>query len=341
MTDYRLSETYDYDWVFCKDKDEVNRFVEFYKSKYPNSFIDIGDYDGGPYPLKVYYAGGGVCIQKGALSISGPYIHNALLRGFSVDKYIKNFRYLDRETEHYNRICRIKYKRFTLYETVKKFVKENNYNVLLHFPHSSLEIPQSCYDDCCRTKDEIDFLAKEMADINLPTLYEKWDFEKIEAKYSRLYVDVEKYQDDDKETMAKYGNGWIYEKDMYGNNLHMKNEKFVKEADKYYKQYHKNLTDACVRLSNDKPLIIFDMHSFSEQQANVFEKGPYPDFNIGFNKSDKNDDIITLVEEWIIGHELSFSENFPYSGSISIDESIKTKHKVYSIMIELNKRVYL
>ena len=73
-----------------------------------------------------------------------------------------------------------------------------------------------------------------MSDVWLLEYFKDWNYEKIIAPYSRLYVDVEKYWDEDKELMAKHGMGAIYTKDIYGKDLHIKSNKFISEAKAYY-----------------------------------------------------------------------------------------------------------
>lgn len=223
---------------------------------------------------------------------------------------------------------------YSLYKIIKEYAIINKFDVIMHFPHSSLDLPESIYKDSYLDKDELNQLTLKMGDVLLLELFKYWDFEKVIAKYSRIYVDVEKYWNHDEEVMSKYGMGAIYTKDLYGRKLHKCSEDFMKEAKDYYDRYHNNLKEKC----KGRDVLILDIHSFNDEMANVFSEGSYPDICVGYNDGDKDDVLISLIHQWCSDNNISYMDNYPYSGSMSIDNK---DNRIISIMLEINKKYYL
>ena len=141
---------------------------------------------------------------------------------------------------------------YSLYKLIKEYVKNKKLEVIMHFPHSSLDLPESIYEDSYLDKDELNKLTLKMGDILLLELFKYWDIEKVIARYSRIYVGVEKYWNPNEEVMSKYGMGAIYTKDLYGRKLHKCSDDFIKEAKNYYDKYKDkakqlNLKNLCCR----------------------------------------------------------------------------------------------
>lgn len=133
----------------------------------------------------------------------------------------------------------------SLRKTIDSFAKENDLEIILHIPHSSLDVPPSFWKDVTISKEYFTAINLKMSDLLLLDLFKDWPYKKIIAPYSRLYVDVEKYWDEEKEVMAKYGMGAIYKKDIYGNPLHKITKEFLLEGKNYYDNHHKKLSEIC------------------------------------------------------------------------------------------------
>ena len=76
---------------------------------------------------------------------------------------------------------------------IEEFARENNLKVVMHFPHSSLGVPDSFWKDVVIDQTSFTKINFLMSDLLLLELFEFWNYEKVIAPYSRLYVDVEKY----------------------------------------------------------------------------------------------------------------------------------------------------
>ena len=82
--------------------------------------------------------------------------------------------------------------------------------VLLHIPHTSLRVPKIFYNGLKISKYEFRKYNLKMSDIDIDYLFSDIKGKRIKAKYSRMFCDVEKFKDDTKEFMYKYGQGVIY-----------------------------------------------------------------------------------------------------------------------------------
>ena len=211
---------------------------------------------------------------------------------------------------------------------------------IIHIPHSSLEVPKEfrgrlLVDDKYFEKENI-FMSDYKIDEFIPKDYPNI----VKFNYSRMFCDVERYLDDSKEEMSKYGMGAIYIKDSNGDKfikLDKEYRQFV--IDNYYKKHHNNLDLMVEKLLNKyNDCFIIDLHSFSDEFVNkMFNKNNNPDICIGINKSNYDIDLLEKTINHFSSYGYSVMINYPYSGSI-----ISNKYPdVKSIMIEVNKRVYL
>ncbi len=211
-------------------------------------------------------------------------------------------------------------------------------NILLNIPHSSEYIPSGIF------KDENDrfFLENKLKQTDLYTdiifkQKEKYN-NKIESfifPYNRFYCDIERYWDDDKETMSKVGQGAYYTKYMNGDTLF----RYDKKDDiKYIFDFYQNLIKELVisNINNKTKGLIIDCHSFNDDIADNS-----PDICIGVNNdnSSPNKEIIENIIEHFEEYKLTVKVNYPYSGSYY--PLNKPNEHIQTIMIEINKKLYL
>lgn len=190
------------------------------------------------------------------------------------------------------------------------------------------------------------------ADLYTDFLFDYPDAKKIICPVSRMMVDVERFLDKEKEEMASFNRGAFYKVLNDGKTIFRKNINI--DLLDIYVQYHKELSEAVelVKEKNKEPFII-DCHSFNEQPF-CFDKhkdikdiyGRYKDikdiedrkvdFCFGYNnKKDIPKNVFAKIRKWAAGHCFSYNFNVPYSGSITTDTCTR------SLMIEVNKRIYL
>ena len=229
-----------------------------------------------------------------------------------------------------------------------------DYEIIKHIPHSSLEFPESYKTDerdlarIITFGDDYMIQNYKMTDLFVDELFKNIEGVEAKAPYTRLYCDVEKYLNNDNEPMYKYGHGYEYTKGLNGKTFH---RHFVvngidPDGDiiKYYKEHHKKLTlETRKILESGKKVLILDLHSFSDEQAiSTGKSGPFPDICVGINDKNYDQKVLDLIINKIKKRGLTYQINYPYSGSIITNELTEEEmDNICSIMIEVNKRVYL
>lgn len=84
---------------------------------------------------------------------------------------------------------------------------------IIHIPHSSTKLPNIFYERLLVDKEYIEKENIFMSDYLIDTFVSSNFKNVVKFDYSRLFCDVERYKDDDKEEMSKYGMGVIYTND--------------------------------------------------------------------------------------------------------------------------------
>ena len=217
-------------------------------------------------------------------------------------------------------------------------------NILMHMPHVSLKVPKKFYKGLKISKDLFNKYNLEMTDLGIDTLFKDYKYKKIKPKYSRLYCDVERFRNDSMEIMSKYGEGVVYTHLYDGIEFHQHDNKYKQQVLKYYDKYHKRLDRIAKKLlSKDETLLILDCHSFSDKMTSHFYEEPFSDICIGIEENYYDQEILDIIINRIKELGYTYRINYPYKGSL-VPNCIftgKTKGKVVSIMLEINKRIYL
>lgn len=163
---------------------------------------------------------------------------------------------------------------------------------------------------------------------------------------SRLVVDPERFIEDDQEIMAEFGMGIIYTRTSNGRLLRHPptSEERVDLINRYYQPHHQNLDD-CVSacLQRYEHCMIIDCHSFpSAPLPYEDDQNPdRPDICIG------TDSFHTpkWLEEDVVKHfealEFKVEVNRPFAGSIVPMKHYQKESRVLSIMIEINRKLYM
>jgi N-formylglutamate amidohydrolase len=163
------------------------------------------------------------------------------------------------------------------------------------------------------------------------------------AEFSRIFCDVERFSDDSKEEMVKYGMGVLYEKTDDGNLLRKVNPELRDLIlQNYYWTHHHKLNDAVKdQLGKFSEATIVDCHSFPDIPLNYDKETNRPDINIGTDSFHTPKKLISESFKYFSSFALSIMIDKPYSGSIVPMEYYKSNENVHSIMIEVNRKLYL
>jgi len=203
----------------------------------------------------------------------------------------------------------------------KNKVKSYN-NIILSIPHTSVAgLDHVKWDDKVNLIREV----KKWTDWYTDLIFvpdNKPEVKSITADYSRFVVDVERLEDDPLDDM---GQGIVYTQ--FNGNKRTLDEKERLCMMAYYHTYIKQLK----ALLNEHSLLI-DCHSFPSALSDV-------DICIGVNDdwSRPTDFVIDLVAEVFKQAGYCVRINHPYSNTIAPQMDFTYD----SIMIELNKRIYL
>jgi N-formylglutamate amidohydrolase len=151
-----------------------------------------------------------------------------------------------------------------------------------------------------------------------------YDIVSVKGTVSRFTCDFERLVND---PLDKMGQGIIYTR--FGSFKRTISEQRKQEImDTIYYPYIEQLKSKLT----DKSLLI-DCHSFPAEVAETI------DVNLGFNEdwSKPSDEMIAFIADYFKSNGFNVALNFPYSNSISPECAFTYP----SIMIELNKRLYL
>lgn len=213
---------------------------------------------------------------------------------------------------------------------------------ILHIPHSSTHIPFfEGYVDTEKVNKEIDLLTDWYTD----ELFSHIDAIKVIAPFSRVFCDVERFIHDDKEPMAKKGMGLTYTLCDDGSPLReMQAELRQKIIDEFYNPHHDSLTNAVdQQLKVYGKARIIDCHSYPNipLKRDQCQQMPRPDFNIGLSSFHTPAKWIDISKDYFDKKGFSLGVDWPYSGTMVPIQYLEVNHNVQSIMLEVNRDLYL
>ena len=216
-------------------------------------------------------------------------------------------------------------------------------NLLLHIPHSSTIIPIK--DGYCVTDEILNQEILKLTDWYTDDLFENETDLSIKASFSRIFCDTERFSDDSQEVMAQFGMGVLYEKTDAGKPLRNSTPELRQHIlDNYYWKHHKQFTESVqLQLQEYGTATIVDCHSFPHKPLiRALDQSSFrPDFNIGT-------DAFHTPQKWIDASIAFFEEkgyslgvDKPYKGSIVPMDYYQKDNNVQSIMLEINRVLYL
>ncbi len=112
----------------------------------------------------------------------------------------------------------------------------------------------------------------------------------------------------------------------------------------YYDKYHKKLDKKVTEIIKKyNKYIIIDFHSYSDKMVEkLFNSKNNPDICIGVDSQYTDKELVNLTVCHFKKYGYSVEINKPYSGTIIPNKYLnKKEERLSSIMIEINKRIYL
>ena len=218
--------------------------------------------------------------------------------------------------------------------------------MILHIPHSSLIIPDDLRDQFVLSDSELEKEKIVMTDMFTDELYAFEGAESVIFPYSRLFVDVERFRSDADEPMSKEGMGVAYNKTAVGNEL--RHELLVEDKEhlltQYYDLHHQKLTNAVqAELDNNGKALLIDCHSFPSVPlpCDNNQATPRPPFCIGTEGEHTPEGLASLTKKTLTDKGYEVGVNEPYAGSLVPTEFWQKDYRVSSIMIEINRNLYM
>lgn len=215
--------------------------------------------------------------------------------------------------------------------------------LVLHIPHSSTEIP--LLDGYVSSHDEIQQEIIKLTDWYTDDLFDSQVDDRIVTPFSRIFCDVERFADDELEVMSKFGMGVLYEKFDNGNQLRVVTPELKSDVlNDYYWVHHNKFLDAVkTSLEQTKSCLILDCHSFPSSPLTraIVQDEIRPDFNIGTDSYHTPKHIIDESINYFETNGYTLGVDTPYSGSIVPMEYYQKDPRVTSIMLEVNRGLYL
>lgn len=221
--------------------------------------------------------------------------------------------------------------------------KSKNKSLIIHVPHAGTQIP--FYDGFVLSDQELQSEIELLTDWYTDDLFKFEGATIIKAPFSRIFCDVERFLDDEKEIMSRFGMGVLYEKSDDGRLMRevspaLRN-RIIQE---YYVPHHIALQEAVENQLNQfgKALII-DAHSFPNTpfQRDLNQETPRPDFNIGIDAFHTPQKVIDLCKDFFDSNGFILGINWPYEGTMVPLDYYQKDKRVMSVMLEVNRDLYV
>jgi N-formylglutamate deformylase len=219
---------------------------------------------------------------------------------------------------------------------------------IIHIPHSSTKIPAAERESIILTDDQLHAELVTMTDMFTDELFVSGNeySRKIIFPVSRLIVDPERFLDDELEPMSVKGMGIVYTKTSLGTPLRevLTPKQKTMLIYKYYKPYHSQFTQYTAdALDKNNYCLIIDCHSFPSVPL-PFELDQSPDrpeICIGTDEFHTPEWLLQLLLSLFNNSGFTTAINRPFAGSIVPLKYFQVNSRVHSIMIEINRNLYM
>lgn len=216
--------------------------------------------------------------------------------------------------------------------------------VILHAPHSSLNIPPEIRKSILLSDEQIEVELMAMTDRYTDDLFFVPDIQVITSPVSRLAVDMERFRNEADEVMSQVGMGAVYQLTSHGHQLRILSPELREQyLQTYYDPYHKAFED-CVEsmLKEHGKCLIIDCHSFPSKSLpyEINSRGPRPDICLGTSSFHTPDHVLDFVNHRF-AEIYSVDINHPFAGTFVPGKYYLSDKRVISVMIEINRKLYM
>ena len=213
----------------------------------------------------------------------------------------------------------------------------------MHIPHSSVNIP--LLDGYIQDADKIQNELVKLTDWYTDELFYSESDSMIIVPFSRIFCDVERFENDQDEIMSKVGMGVLYESCDDGSLLRKVSPALRSRiiSDYYWKHHNALLEEVNKQLIDNGSCLIVDCHSYPSKPLirDLDQTAARPDFNIGTDKYHTPQKLIDASIAYFEQRGFSIGVDWPYKGTIVPLAHYQKNKKVNSIMLEVNRELYL
>lgn len=221
-------------------------------------------------------------------------------------------------------------------------------SIIFHIPHSSNTIPEDIRRQFNLSDQELDRELLSMTDLYTDDLFSPVNENDIAIIYpvSRLVVDPERFINDKMEAMSEKGMGVIYTKTSYGKEfrIDISNQEKRLLINSFYYWHHNNLINAVKHsLQKFDNALIVDCHSFPAIPLpyELNQSSDRPDICIGTDDFHTPEALTNEIVKLFKEKKYSVAINRPFSGSLVPGIYYQKNSNVHSIMIEVNRNLYM
>jgi N-formylglutamate amidohydrolase len=220
--------------------------------------------------------------------------------------------------------------------------------IVVHVPHASVAIPGHLRPSLVLDDAELEAELLRMTDRYTDELFSlRIDrAERIVFPVSRLVVDPERFPQDADEPMAARGMGAVYTRTSQGRPLRRGLTEATREKllDDYYRPHHDALAEAVARqLERYGNCLIIDGHSFSSVPLphEPDQEPERPQICIGTDGYHTPGWLAEAARGAFEAQGFATAVNRPFSGSLVPSAFYRKDPRVLSVMIELNRSLYM
>ncbi len=220
--------------------------------------------------------------------------------------------------------------------------------LVLHIPHASTKIPADLRGTFLLSDQELQAELDRITDHATDLIFQQ-AFPGVPAvvfPVSRLVVDPERFCDDSEEPMSQVGMGVLYSHGTLRQLIREQPSPPVRQQllDQYYHPHHKKLTETVDQiLEEQNRCLIIDGHSFLSTALpyEINPKATRPDFCLGTDDFRTSPELLEAIEAELLRLGYSTARNEPFSGTIVPLKHYRKDQRVQSLMIEINRKLYL
>ena len=221
--------------------------------------------------------------------------------------------------------------------------------LLVHIPHSSTYVPEEYRDQICLDDAGLDTELLAMTDRFTDQLFAQasnYGATLFVNRISRLVMDPERFPGDQDEPMSAKGMGAIYTRTSGGGEL--RTESFsVSDCQAvmddlywpYSNAFHNLVTEQLDQFGRS---LIIDGHSFPSKALSYEDDKLFrPDICFGYESFHEPSGLVDALEDICRREGLTTARNQPFSGSYVPAGCFQKEKRVKSIMIEVNRSLYM